>query len=90
MAIDKEIVSHLENHIETMISNMGIYIPCIKIAFPYTTNLADACFSVIMGSALTVFINQYAMRMKYPSSDDFTDFGKITEKFREEVNSFFK
>lgn len=90
MAIDKEIISHLENHIETMISQMGIYIPCIKIAFPYTTNLADACFSVIMGSALTVFVNQYSLRLKYPSPDDFIEFGKITEKFREEVNSFFK
>ena len=73
-----------------MVQQTESYIPFIKIAFPYSKNLADACYSLIVGNALSVFINQYAMRMKYPSASDFEDFGRLTMKYRNQVDSIFK
>lgn len=63
-----------------MVRQTESYLPFIKIAFPYSQNLAKSCFSLIVGNALSVFINQYGMRMKYPSASDFEDFGKLTFK----------
>ena len=90
MVIQKEIQEYVENHIKLMVSQTESYIPFIKIAFPYSQNLADACYSLIVGNALSVFINQYAMRMKYPSASDFEDFGKLTFKYRNQVDKIFK
>ena len=90
MAIQEDIQEYVENHIKLMVSQTESYIPFIKIAFPYSKNLADACYSLIVGNALSVFINQYAMRMKYPSSSDFEDFGKLSSKYRSQVDSIFK
>ncbi len=90
MVIQKDIQDYVEKHIKIMISQTESYLPFIKIAFPYSKNLADSCFSLIVGSALSVFINQYAMRMKYPSASDFEDFGKLTFKYRHQVDKFFK
>ncbi len=73
-----------------MVSQTESYLPFIKIAFPYSQNLADSCYSLIVGNALSVFINQYAMRMKYPSASDFEDFGKLAFKYRNQVDKFFK
>ncbi len=90
MVIEKDIQEYVEKHIKLMISQTESYIPFIKIAFPYSQNLADSCFSLIVGNALSVFINQYGMRMKYPSASDFEDFGKLTSKYRSQVDRFFK
>jgi hypothetical protein len=30
------------------------------------------------------------MRMKYPTAEDFTEFGKITLKYRDQIDQFFK
>lgn len=73
-----------------MIKQTESYLPFIKTAFPYSTNLSDACFSLIAGNALSVFINQYAMRLEFPSIEDFEEFGKITGKYRDQVEKFFK
>lgn len=73
-----------------MIKQTESYLPFIKTAFPYSTNLSDACFSLIAGNALSVFINQYAMRLAFPSIEDFEEFGKITGKYRDQVEKFFK
>ena len=90
MVIEKDIQDYVEKHIKLMISQTESYIPFIKIAFPFSKNLADSCFSLIVGNALSVFINQYAMRMKYPSPSDFEDFGKLTSKYRHQIDKFFK
>lgn len=73
-----------------MIKQTESYLPFIKTAFPYSTNLSDACFSLIAGNALSVFINQYAMRLAFPSIEDFEEFGKITGKYRDQVEKFIK
>ncbi len=90
MVIQKDIQEYVEKHIKLMISQTESYIPFIKIAFPFSQNLADSCFSLIVGNSLSVFINQYAIRMKYPDASDFEDFGKITSKYRHQVDKFFK
>ncbi len=90
MAIPQEIQDQLDQHIRLMISQTESYLPFIKVAFPYSQNLADACYSLIVGSALSVFVNQYAMRVKYPTVEDFTDFGHFVQKYREQVDQFFK
>lgn len=90
MVIQKDIQEYVEKHMKLMVSQTESYLPFIKIAFPYSQNLADSCFSLVVGNALSVFVNQYAMRMKYPSASDFEDFGRLTLKYREQVEKFFK
>ena len=90
MAIPEDIEKHVEAHIKLMISQTETYLPFIKVAFPYSNNIADRVNNLIVGSALSMFINQYAIKMKYPTADDFTDFGKMVLKFRDQVDQFFK
>ena len=90
MAIPDEIQEYVEKNIKLMISQTETYLPFIKIAFPYSQNLADGVYNLIIGSALSVFVNQYAMRMKYPSTEDFAEFGKLVFKYRDQIDKFFK
>lgn len=89
MAIPSEIQQYVENHIELLIQQTKSYLPFIKIAFPFSKNVAEACYSLIVGNALSVFINQYAMRIKYPTEDDFVEFGKLTIKYKERIEKLF-
>ena len=90
MAIPADVEEYVEKHIKLMISQTETYLPFIKTAFPYSNNLADGVYNLIMGSALSVFVNQYAMRMKYPTAEDFADFGKVALKYRDQIDQFFK
>ena len=89
MAIPKEIEQYVENHIELLIQQTKSYLPFIKVAFPFSKNTADACYSLIVGNALSIFINQYAMRMTYPTESDFVDFGKLTIKYKDRIEKLF-
>lgn len=89
MTIPTDIQDYIEKHIKLMISQTEAYLPFIKVAFPYSKNLADAVYNLIIGSALSVFLNQYAMRMKYPTADELSEFGKIALKYRDQVDQFF-
>ena len=89
MAIPKEIQQYVENHIELLIQQTKSYLPFIKIAFPFSKNVEEACYSLIVGNTLSVFINQYAMRMKYPTESDFVEFGKLTIKYKERIEKLF-
>ena len=90
MAIPVEIGEFVEKHIKLMISQTETYLPFIKAAFPYSNNVADGVYNLIIGSALSVFVNQFAVRMKYPTAEDFADFGRIALRYRDEVDQFFK
>ena len=90
MAIDVDIEEFVEKHIKLMISQTETYLPFIRVAFPYSNNMADAVYNLIIGSALSVFVNQFAMKMKYPTANDFIEFGKIALKYRDQVDKFFK
>ena len=90
MVIDVEIEEFVEKHIKLMISQTETYLPFIRVAFPYSNNVADGVYNLIIGSALSVFINQFAMKMKYPTANDFAEFGKIALKYRDQVDKFFK
>ena len=89
MPIPDDIQDYVEKHIKLMISQTEAYLPFIKVAFPYSKNLADAVYNLIVGSGLSVFLNQYAMRMKYPTADDLSEFGKLALKYRDQVEQFF-
>ena len=89
MAVPADVQDYVEKHIKLMISQTETYLPFIRVAFPYSKNLADGVYNLIIGSALSVFVNQYAMRMKYPTPDDFTEFGKIALKYRDQIDQFF-
>ena len=90
MTIDADIEEFVEKHIKLMISQTETYLPFIRVAFPYSNNVADGVYNLIIGSALSVFVNQFAMKMKYPSANDFAEFGKIALKYRDQVDKFFK
>jgi len=90
MAIPDDIQEYVEKNIKLMISQTETYLPIIKIVFPYSKNLADGIYNLIVGSAISVFINQYAMRMKYPTAEDFSEFAKIAYKYRDKIDQFFK
>ncbi|MEX0656395.1 MAG: hypothetical protein WD154_02475 [Nitrosopumilaceae archaeon] len=89
MVIPNEIQQYVENHIELLIQQTKSYLPFIKIAFPFSKNVAEACYSLIVGNALSVFINQYAIRMKYPIEEDFVEFGKLTVKYKDRIENMF-
>jgi len=89
MVIPSDIEEYVEKHIKLMISQTETYLPFIKVAFPYSNNVADGVYSLIIGSALSVFVNQFAMKMKYPTAEDFADFGKVALKYRDQVDKFF-
>jgi len=89
MAIPADIEEYVEKHIKLMISQTETYLPFIKVAFPYSNNVADGVYSLIIGSALSVFVNQFAMKMKYPTAEDFADFGKVALRYRDQVDKFF-
>lgn len=90
MAIPDDVEEIVEKHIQLMISQTETYLPFIKVAFPYSNNVADGVYNLITGSALSIFMNQFTMKMKYPTAEDFTDFGKITLKYRDQIDQFFK
>ncbi|QMU54148.1 MAG: hypothetical protein GKS07_04045 [Nitrosopumilus sp.] len=90
MAIDADIEEFVEKHIQLMISQTETYLPFIRVAFPYSNNVADGVYNLIIGSALSVFVNRFTMKMKYPTADDFAEFGKIALKYRDQVDKFFK
>ena len=90
MTIPEDVQDYVEKQINLMISQTEAYLPFIRVAFPYSKNLADACYYLIVGSAVSIFVNQYAMRLKYPTPEDFTEFGKMTVKYRDQIDQFFK
>ncbi len=90
MVIPTDVKKFVEEHIKMMISQTETYLPFIKVAFPYSNNIADGVYNLIIGSAFSVFINQFAIKMKYPTADDFTDFGKLSLKYRDQIDQFFK
>ena len=90
MAIPIDIEEFVEKHIKLMISQTETYLPFIRIAFPYSNNIADGVYNLIIGSALSIFVNQYAMKMKYPTAKDFAEFGKLALRYRSSVDQFFK
>jgi hypothetical protein len=90
MTIPVEVEEVVEKHIKLMISQTETYLPFIRVVFPYTKNVADGVYNLIIGSALSVFVNQFAINMKNPTVEDFTDFGKIALKYRDQIDKFFK
>jgi hypothetical protein len=90
MAVPTDVEEFVEKHIKLMISQTETYLPFIKVAFPYSNNMADSVYNLIIGSALSVFVNQYALKMKNPTVEDFTEFGKTALKYRDQIDQFFK
>ncbi len=90
MTIPVEVEEVVEKHIKLMISQTETYLPFIKVVFPYSKNVADGVYNLVIGSALSVFVNQFAVKMKNPTVEDFTDFGKIALKYRDQIDKFFK
>jgi len=89
MAIPNDIRDFVVNHIEMMISQSHSYMPFIKDALPNSKNVAEATFSLIAGYALSVFVNQYAMRLQNPNKEDFEEFGNIISKYQERIEKLF-
>ncbi len=90
MAVPTDVEEFVEKHIKLMISQTETYLPFIKVVFPYSNNVADSVYNLIIGSALSVFVNQFAIKMKNPTVEDFTNFGKIALKYRDQIDQFFK
>ena len=90
MVISPDVEDYVEKHIKLMLSQTEAYLPFIKVAFPYSKNIAYGVYNLIIGSALSVFVNQYAMRMQNPTVEDFAAFGKIALRYRDQVDQFFK
>lgn len=88
MSIPKDIQDFVEEQIKLMISQSKVYLPFIKVAFPYSKNPIDACYNLIVGTAVLLFLNQYAIRLKFPTPEEFTEFGKITLKYKEQIEQF--
>ena len=86
--MQKGIQEYMNRHLDLLLMQTKSYIPFIKTAFP-GTNLTDACFNLIVGNAFSVFLGQYAMRMKSPTDEDFAEFGKMTNQYRGKIAELF-
>ena len=89
MEIPPEIKKIVENQMDLMIAQTKAYLPFIKLAFPRIKDLPDACFTLIVGNVVPTFVTQYAMRMKYTTEQDFAEFTKITQKYKEKIKEIF-
>ncbi len=90
ITIPKPIKDFVENYTKLLIEQTKSYLPFVKVAYPASKSLTDACYSLIIGNALSIFIQQYTMRLMYPSPPEFEEFGKITAKYRKEIEKLFE
>lgn len=79
----------VEKNMDLMLRQASVYTPFLRIAFPAVANLSEFCFNLMVGNALSTFLTQYALRMKSPNEDDFAEFGRIVEMYREKVKGLF-
>jgi hypothetical protein len=86
--MQKEIYDFMKNHLDLLMQQTKSYQPFIKNAFP-GVNLADACFNLVVGNAFSVFLSQYAMRIKSPTEDDLAEFGKLISQYKEKIDGLF-
>lgn len=89
MTISPDIKTAIEKNMELMINQTRTYLPFLRVAFPGVRDLSELTFNLMAGNALTVFISQLAMRMQSPSENDFAEFGKILEPYRNKVKELF-
>lgn len=89
MTVPKEIKDFVEHNIEMMIAQTKTLRPFIDVAFPDVKNLVDGCYNLIAWHALSIFMNQYAMRLQSPTKKDFEEFGKMTSKYRDRIEKIF-
>jgi len=47
MAIPADVEEFVEKHIKLMISQTETYLPFIRVAFPYSNNIADGVYNLI-------------------------------------------
>lgn len=78
----------MNRHLELLLSQTKSYVPFIKTAFP-SIDLTNACFNLIVGNAFSVFLGQYAMRIKSPTEEDLIEFSKMASQYREKISEFF-
>lgn len=90
MVIPPEIKQIIEKQIDIMIEQTKAYLPFIKLAFPGMKDLSEACYVLIIGNVLPVFVTQYAMRMNYPQEQEFVEFGELTQKYKEKIKAIFQ
>lgn len=86
--MQKEIHDYMNKHLDLLVNQAKSYQPFLKNAFP-GINLSDACFNLIVGNAFSVFLTQYAIRMRSPGEDDFIEFGKLAGQYRDKINEMF-
>ena len=86
--MNKGIVDHITKHLDLLLEQTKAYQPFIKTAFA-GMNMADACFSLVVGNAFSVFLGQYAMRMISPTEQDFAEFGHLTSQYRKKIDQLF-
>lgn len=85
MVIQKKIQEYMDKHLDLLLAQTKSYVPFLKTAFP-GTDLTDACFNLIVGNAFSVFLSQYAMRIKAPTEEDMIEFGKTASRYREKIS----
>ncbi len=64
MAIPEDVKEYVEKQITLMISQTEAYLPFIKVAFPYSKNLADACYNLIVGECSISFCESICYEIK--------------------------
>ena len=52
MAVPYDVEEFVEKHIKLMISQTETYLPFIRVAFPYSNNIADGVYNLIIGLIL--------------------------------------
>ena len=56
MAIPADVEEFVEKHIKLMISQTETYLPFIRVAFPYSNNIADGVYNLLLGRHLNCLL----------------------------------
>ena len=88
--MEKDIEIAVTKFIEMMMKHTRSLKPFLLTTYPYQVNLQDAYFQLILNQSFSFFLNQYSLRLKKPTPDDYKEFGEIILRYKDAIEKTLK
>ncbi len=88
--MEKDIANAVEKFIEMMMKHARSLKPFLQTTYPYQINLQDAYFQLILNQSFSFFLNQYSLRLKKPTPDEYKEFGEIILKHKDAIEKMLR
>ena len=88
--MEKDIEIAVTKFIEMMMKHARSLKPFLLTTYPYQVNLQDAYFQLILNQSFSFFLNQYSLRLKKPTPDDYKEFGEIILRYKDAIEKTLK